>query len=282
MKRILIVLTGVLVLGLLLHIDSDSPSHSDPQPLREGWPGVFIMNPQRVYATDQSDCAWFCLPAHPWVTFAWSVFRVSPKYWTTPTAAPAGTPTATPRALSWQEHNNGNLPPVVIKVSWGGSWETLEIAPNHTTSGSSNIILHETHKQSCDGGNGATRQNLDPGGAPCVSSVDFDIDWKEKVNGNQWDWIYFWVRDPDFVAMKAVDTTNCPTGSWPYEYVNRGPLYSICQSFSNLYQRVHGIGGINVTYDVLYQEGAPPSPTSGATTTPPVPVTPTPCSGTGC
>jgi len=82
-----------------------------------------------------------------------------------------------------------------------------------------------------------------------------------------------------FHPMKAVDTANCPTGEWPYEYVNAGPKYSICQDFSNLYNRVHGISNMNVLYNVLYQEGSPPTPTSGATITPPVPPTATPCAG---
>jgi len=107
--------------------------------------------------------------------------------------------------------------------------------------------------------------------------VIFDIDWNPTVSGKTWDWIYFWIRDPDWTAMKAVDSTDCPDDQWPYEYVNAGPKYSDCQSFGLEYWLAHGIEGPNVDYSVLYQEGAPSSPTTGPTVTPPVPVTRTPC-----
>lgn len=103
----------------------------------------------------------------------------------------------------------------------------------------------------------------------CITGIDYDIDWNATVSGDDWAWVYFWVRDPDFVAMKAADASDCPTTQWPYEYVNAGPKYSICQDYSAEYFEAHGIAGINVQYDVLYQPGVPATPTPGATVTPP-------------
>ncbi len=197
--------------------------------------------------------------------------------WQTPTPPPHPTPTATPHLLAWQEHSSNKIPPAVVKVSWGGNVETMEILPNGSTAGTHpNIKFHNnTTSTWCDDlpvGDGRT---LLPGGAPCIESVAYDIDWNESVSGNQWDWIYFWVRDPDFVAMKAVDEDDCPDEAWPYEYVNRGPIYSICQDFGELYDHEYGLLGPSIHYDVFYEPGAPSTPTSGPTITPPS--GPTPC-----
>ena len=211
----------------------------------------------------------------------WAVFHVQPSVGTpappTPTLRP-GTPPAT-LEWRWQPHAAGNLLPVVVKVSWEGYVETMEILPDGSTLGTHpNILFHQAAVQGCDGSLGKT---IAYGAHPCHEKFDYDIDWNERAGPNDegWSWIYFWVRDPDFTAMKLVDEADCPpgTGEWPYEYVNRGPKYSICQDFSDVYDRVHGFGnaGLDVFYHVQYEEGAPPTATSGATTTPPAGETPT-------
>jgi hypothetical protein len=170
--------------------------------------------------------------------------------------------------LVWDEHAAANMPPVSVKVAWGDYIETLEVAGDGTQNGGHpNILYHTAVAVGCDGKTGATAKFGVP---PCITSVWYDIDWNDVVNGNAWGWIYFWVRDPDFVAMKAVDASDCPTIQWPYEYVNAGPKYSICQDYSSRYVEAHGIDGMWVEYDVLYQPGVPPTATAGPTVTPPV------------
>lgn len=292
MKRILAVLTALVLFGWGMSIVSSTPSESNLLPASTSTDsdsiladlskeaGILIRRsdvmPQIAYA-QQPICSIDCLAFHAWgAKGAWSVFRTRPVY------------AHDSRSLAWREHATGNIPPVSIFVSWEGYVENMEISPGGGSSGSGvtsgNIVFHKINVNGCDGVAGSSTQNIAIQGRPCIASVDYDIDWDQAINGTeQWDWIYFWVRDPDFVAMKGVDAgSNCNTSQWPYEYVNAGPKYSICQDFGSVYTRAHGVTGIDVTYDVLYEEGAPPTATTGATITPPAPITATPCAGLNC
>jgi len=239
------------------------------------WPGAQIAHADVSNTVCDTDCRDL---AHPWTPggFAWSVFHVEPVLANPPTDPPFPTPTAT-SALRWQEHTTGNFPPFVVKVAWNDYVETMEVLPNGTTIGTHpSIIFHKMGVYGCDYADGSTLRY--PPTGSCTEAFEIDIDWRDKAGlGNEgWSWIYFWVRDPDFVAMKAVDFDDCPTGEWQYEYINDGPKYSICQNFGQIYDRAHGWGsaGIDVDYDVLYEAGVPPTATSGPTTTPPAGSTP--------
>ncbi len=281
MKRLLgtvvLVLSSVMwLLGMTL-VGTESPDSEAELP--GGGLGAMVVNAQSVPVC-QGNCSDL---AHAWTAqsgqFAFSVFRVQPVLRHTPTPLPTPWPTQAPPFLKWQRHDaQVQNPPAVAIVSWGGNTQTMEILPDGTTPNQAqhpDIILHVVRPDACDSAPGETGP-IGVNGM-CLEAFEFDIDWQATVGGESWDWAYFWVRDPDFVAMKAIDfNTNCPTGAWPYEYVNSGPVYTICQDFGEEYLESHGIAGALVEYDVLYEPGAPPSPTSGPTTTPPVPQSPTP------
>ncbi len=258
---------GLLVITIALALFTEPPGSSPWN--RDNMPS------QVVFATHNSACRLECDDGKEFDSIAFVNVHVVPVRWQTPTPPPVGTPTATPHVVSWQEHKSGNIAPVSVKVSWGGTVETMEIHPNGTTSGTHpNIKFHTGDAIWCDDFGSSGGVTFAGGGAPCIESIDYDIDWNETVSGSQWDWFYFWVRDPDFIAMKTVDKDDCPDTAWPYEYVNRGPLYSICQSFSETYGGAHGQTGGDIVYEVLYQPGAPASPTPGSTPTPPAGATP--------
>jgi len=287
---IMLLVLSAVVVGVTFPGDYSGSSRSDlaglESELRDLGPGGVLIRREDVLPRAQiayadvsntvcdRDCNQL---THPWYPgkFAWSVFHVEPALANPPTDPPYPTPTAT-SALRWQEHTTGNMPPFVVKVAWNDYVETMEVLPNGTTLYSHpNILFHTFAANACDGAADSTGSYTDSG---CTAAWEFDIDWRDKAGPENegWSWIYFWVRDPDFVAMKAVDYDDCPTGEWQYEYINDGPKYSICQDFSQIYDRAHGWGsaGIDVDYDVLYETGVPPTATSGPTTTPPAGATP--------
>lgn len=226
-------------------------------------PGGLWLFPREVRAepdpTPTSDCAGQCTTPTPmgtvpagWTTFFWSLFHVRPRL------------SGTEQYLVWQEFDPGSsCPPIWVRVQWGhragevhvetmridGDCNVIEAAPN--------IFWHWIGTKGCDGARSASDRILENQTLGCVTDYFIDIDWNAWVGGKHWDWVYFWIPDPDTVSLKALYPGQCPSPEWPLEYVNNGPKYTRCQVFSNRYWHAHGINGIEVEYDVLYQPGQP-------------------------
>jgi hypothetical protein len=234
-----------------------------------------LNNPNSVHAQMETP--------HPWCEFQCPddayqsklTLRLHPRLTSqgTPVSNPTSGPTPTP-LIRWDRQSN--YPPFTVIVQWGNVREVMEVdsAGLPITPANHPHIKHHTDLvQDCTGFYG-----FFPPINACVSTISTQLLWTSYVGGQRWDWIYVWVRDPDHVPLLAKDSPSCPS-SPQYKYANTPPFISICQGYPQDYQQSQGVYYHYVDLNVMYESGVPPTPTAGATVTPPgVPA----CSSANC